>query len=249
MRTRLWFVPFVVVYLTTIAYAWGPERNTYTNSEPSDYAVFNSITDNVALGDERNFVRIGELDSADPYSDEIEIVAGKEYEVYIYFHNDAASNTNETGYGVAKNVRVSSTYPAYISHGNRGTITGNIVWSYVTPDDSSTNESKVWDEAYCTAKGKNIILKYKEKSAVLHNSGEANGVHLPDDLFTENGTPIGYDELDGTLQGCAEYSGYITYTLVAEKGHSQSVIPIIGALVLLCVALSLTFLTLKKYKK
>ena len=87
--------------------AWGPERPTYTNESPASYATFNSITNNVAVGDERNFVRIGEAGSTDPYVNEIEVVPGKEYEVYIYYHNDAASNTNETGFGMATSTKVS----------------------------------------------------------------------------------------------------------------------------------------------
>lgn len=39
---------------------WGPKRPTYTNEHPADHPVFNSITNNAAVGDERDFVRIEE---------------------------------------------------------------------------------------------------------------------------------------------------------------------------------------------
>ncbi len=200
------------------ASAWGPERQTYTNESPAPYATFNSITNNAAVGDERNFVRIGEVGSTDAYRDEIEIVPGKEYEVYIYYHNNAASNTNASGYGMATNTRVSSAYPTILNVGERGMISGIISWSYVTP--SSPNNAQtgtVWDEAYVTTKTEGVSLRYKTGSAVIHNGGASNGSVLPTTLFTEEGTPIGYNKLIGNLPGCAEYSGYITYTLIAEK--------------------------------
>ncbi len=200
------------------ALAWGPERTTYTNESPAPYATFNSITNNVAVGDERNFVRVGEVGSTEPYRDEIEVVPGKEYEVYVYYHNDAASNTNKDGYGMATNTRVSSGYPTTLKPGDRGMVSGIISWSYVTPEKPNDAQTgKVWDEAYLTTKSDNVILRFKAASAVIHNDGAANGSILPTALFSEEGTPIGFNKLAGTIPGCAEYSGYITYTIVAEQ--------------------------------
>ena len=208
------------------ASAWGPERPTYTNEQPADYATFNSITNNVAVGDERNFVRVGEVGSTDPYRDEIEIVPGKEYEVYIYYHNDAGSDTNQSGYGMATNTRVSSGYPTTLNKGDRGMVSGIISWSYVTPSDPNNPQTgKVWDEAYLTTNTDGVVLKFKASSAIIHNSGAANGSILPTALFSEAGTPIGFNKLAGTVPGCAEYSGHITYILVAEKNEDCTTNP------------------------
>lgn len=81
--------------LTSATFAWGPERPTYTNEHPADHAVFNSITNNAAVGDERDFVRIEEKNSGRPYTSAIEVEAGKQYEVYIYYHNDASKTYND----------------------------------------------------------------------------------------------------------------------------------------------------------
>lgn len=203
-------------------HAWGPERPTYTNKAPADHATFNSIIDNVAVGDERNFVRIREAGTSDTYVDELEIVPGHEYEVYIYYHNNAGSDTNASGYGVATNARVSSAYPTVVNTNERGMISGIISWSYVTPSDPDNAETgTVWDEAYVTSKVDGVVLKYKTGTAIIHNGGKANGSVLPSDLFTKEGTPLGYNVLTGTLPGCAEYSGHITYTLVAENPGSS----------------------------
>lgn len=205
----------------TTAFAWGPERTTYTNESPADYATFNSITNNVAVGDERNFVRVGEVGSSNPYRDEIEVVPGKEYEVYIYYHNNAGSDTNTTGYGVATDTRVSSGYPTKLNAGDRGMVSGIITWSWLNPADDSVNDGKVWDEAYLTSQTDGVILRFKAASAIIHNSGNINGSILPTTLFSVKGTPIGFNTLTGTVPGCAEYSGHITYTLVAEKASED----------------------------
>ena len=207
--------------LTSGVQAWGPEnRPTYTNESPAPYATFNSITNNVAVGDERNFVRVAEIGTSETYVDEIEVVPGKEYEVYIYYHNDAGSNTNASGYGIATNVKVSSAYPTSLTKGERGMVSGIISYNYVDLQDK-THDASVWDEAYFTTKYDNVVLRYKTGTAIIHNAGSVNGTVLPTALFTEDGTPIGFNKLSGTIPGCAEYSGYITYTLVAEYTSSE----------------------------
>ena len=205
------------------ASAWGPtDRPTYTNESPADYATFNSIINNSAVQDERNFVRVREAGTDNTYVDELEVIPGKEYEVYIYYHNDAGSNTNSSGFGIATDVRVSSAYPTLINPGERGMISGIINWSYVMPGDpDNARNGTVWDEAYLTTNSPDTVLRYKTGTAVIHNSGKASGSVLSDALFTEAGTYIGFNKLTGVLPGCAEYSGYITYTLVAELTSSE----------------------------
>ena len=197
--------------------AWGPSRTTYTNENPAPYATFNSITNNAAVGDERNFVRVRELGNNAKYSDEVEVTPGKEYEVYIYYHNNAATNTNASGVGVATAVKASSAYPTVLHTNERGMISGIISWSYVENTTSAAKNGQVWDEAYLTTKTDGVVLRYKTGTATIHNGGAANGSVLSSDLFTTSGTYLGYDKLGGVLPGCAKYSGYITYTLVAEK--------------------------------
>lgn len=206
---------------TGTANAWGPERTTYTNKAPADYATFNSITDNVAVGDERNFVRIREAGTSNEYVDTLEIQPGHEYEVYIYYHNNAASDTNASGYGMATNVRMSSAYPTLVNTNEKGMISGIISWSYVTPSDPNNAQTgTVWDEAYVTSSVDGVVLKYKTGTATIHNGGATDGTILPTALFTTEGTPLGYNQLTGTLPGCAEYSGYVNYVLVAENPGS-----------------------------
>ena len=206
-------ITFLAPWATTFAY--GPARDTYTNEVPADHVTFNSITNNVALGDERNFVRIREADSGNKYGDEVKVVPGKEYEVYIYYHNNAASNLNASGKGIANNVRITTNFDSAVNSSKKATITAFINATDATP-------TRIWDEAYMTTDSTaDIVLRYVNASATIHNAGSTNGMKLSTDLFGDDtkgeGQYIGVNKLDGRLPGCAEYSGYITYRLRAEQ--------------------------------
>lgn len=191
--------------------AWGPERPTYTNDEPAQKAVFNSITDNAAVGDERDFVRIAEKDSNATHSSDIKLEAGKQYEVYIYYHNDASGTYNDKAHGyvgVARDVRLSSAFPQELKKGERGKVVGIIT-------ASNTDPLQVWDEAYITAT-EPMTLHYVIGSAKIYNQHDTNGSVLSSNLFTETGTFLGVDMLNGIVLGCAEYSGQVVYTIQTE---------------------------------
>lgn len=202
------------VFLGTSAMAvtWGPDRPTYTNENPADHAVFNSITNNAAVGDERDFVRIAEkkADGSAQYVDELILEAGKEYEVFIYFHNDASATYNDAEHdrvGIAKDVRVAATYPDRLEAGESGSVFAKIT-------SSNTNPLEVWDDAKVTAK-ETITLAYVDTSAVitLDPRWALNSSKLPRDLFSQEGMLLGLSSFNGWIPGCQEYSGAITYTL------------------------------------
>lgn len=194
--------------------AWGPERDTYTMASPAKSATFNSITDNAAVGDERDFVRIVKVGTGAAYSNEVTLEDGAEYEVYIYYHNDASSTYNTKDYdykGLARETRLASSFPINVKSGERGTVSGTISSSTTTPE-------KVWDEAYVKAEeGKEFNLAYKEGSAKIYNDWGVNGSTLSTALFSEKGTFLGLDNLDGLILGCDEFSGQVVYKLVATE--------------------------------
>lgn len=196
----------LVLAPTTLA--WGPERPSYTNEHPADHAVFNSITNNAAVGNEFDFVRIEEKSSGRPYTSKIEVEAGKQYEVYIYYHNDASKTYNDSAHnrvGVARDVRLSSNFPDKLSAGEEGIVSGKIM-------ASNTDPKEVWDEAFITAK-QDMTLHYVEGSAKIYNKYAVNGSVLSTNLFSDMGTFIGLNELNGVILGCEEYSGQIVYTI------------------------------------
>lgn len=190
------------------ALAWGPQRDTFTNKKPADHAVFNSITDNAAVGDERDFVRIEERNSNRPYSSEILVEPGKDYDIYIYYHNDASSTYNDAEHeyiGVARDVRLLSYFPQQLSKGERQAVVGTIM-------AGNTDPESVWDEAYITAT-EDITLHYIEGSAKIYNLWEVNENVLSTSLFSQDGVLLGLDELNGVIPGCDEYSGSVVYSI------------------------------------
>ena len=197
--------------------AYGPERRTFTVKEPADYPTFNSITDNPAVGDERNFVRVIEVGNGGNYRDTAKVTAGKEYEVYIYFHNNAKSrlNNEEGAPGIAKQVKVATGLSTWtINSSKKAKISATI-------SSINTNPTEVWDEAYLeTDSAKDIVLKYVSASAIIHNGYGANGTVLSQSLFSTEGTYIGEEYLNGYIPGCAEFSGFITYRLRADVADS-----------------------------
>ncbi len=201
------FVP--AAQTLALAGPWGPERPTFTWEKPASYATFNSMTNNPTLGDERNFVRIRAVGDA-KYVDEVRLEAGKTYEVYSYYHNNASPSIGTTAIGIADNVRMSANFPAQIKAGEKLSV--NTIISA-----SDTNPLSVWDGAYVTADS-DLYLRYVPGSAMIHNGGDLNKQAVgPDYLFSEGGALLGYNKFSGLLPGCNEYAGYVTYQFVADQ--------------------------------
>jgi len=200
------------VIVPAALFAWGPSRTTYTIEQPADHVVFNSITNNPAYGDERQFVQIKEADAPNSsYSTSASLVAGKTYEMYVYYHNNAASNLNDAAHGyrgVATGAYMRSALPA--------TVTGNTkATAYVGAANASPSEVYA-DVTMTSANGSPVALRYVANSAHIYNGGASNGSALSDNIIT-SGVPLGYDKLDGVVPGCNNYAGYVTFKFVAAQ--------------------------------
>ena len=199
------------IIIPTIAFAYGPERpQTYTYENPAPRVTFNSITNNPQVGDERNFVRIKEDVTGATYGDNVTLTPGKVYSMSVYYHNNAASNLNASGAGIAQNAKLRMELPGVVKPGVNAVLSGNISASNAIP-------TTVWDEAY----GKNetngdIALRYIENSATFTSNGAVNGQKLPDTLFT-TGANLGYDSQNGQLPGCNEYAGFVTFKFRVDQ--------------------------------
>lgn len=198
-----------------VAMAWGPERETYTMEVPAPHATFNSITDNPYLGDERDFVRIAEDNGT--YANEVKLEDGKIYMIYIGYHNDAASSTNESGEGISLNTKVMTTFPKEIAAGEQKMISAII-------SSTTADPAEVWDEVYITA-DEDLKIQYVADSATIHNDWALDGTKLPNTVFTETGAMIGVEEANGTVFGCAEFSGYVIYRIKAYKEGTPTETP------------------------
>lgn len=192
----------LAVMLPATLFAWGPDRATYTIEKPADHVTFNSITNNPNYGDERNFVTIKDATNANAggWVDELNVENNKEYYVRAYVHNNAADNLNL----VANNVTANFNVPT--STAKRVQIDGYI---------SSTNASptKVWDQAAFTS-STDFKLDYIEGSATYTNNVFTNGTALSDSVTT-TGALLGYNQLNGNIPGCFQYSGLVIFKVKA----------------------------------
>ena len=194
---------------------WGPKnRPTYTWSNPADHVTFNSMTDNPEIGDESNFVRVRKVGSQEKFSNNVTVEPGSEYEVFVYYHNNASAKLNDGDHrGVAQNVRLRmDKITDRLEAGHAAVIKGTISASNATPKE-------VWSTSYLHAK-ETVSLRYVPNSAKLSNSGSLNGSTLNDDaLFgKDGGTFLGYTKnYWGVIPGCNEFAGYVKFRIKADK--------------------------------
>jgi uncharacterized repeat protein (TIGR01451 family)/LPXTG-motif cell wall-anchored protein len=197
-----------VIAIPASLFAWGPDRPTFTTAVPARYVTFNSITDNPSQGDERDFMLVRDsVDSNTTYSNQANLVAGHQYTVYVYYHNNAAANLGLK----SLNTYVRAEIPAIVNNGSNGVIAN----SYVTSSNARPNE--VHDDiSFNNATGGDIALRYVPGSATIHNFGATNGQALSDSIVT-SGAIIGYNALDGVVPGCNQYAGYVTFNVQADQ--------------------------------
>lgn len=190
----------VAIIVPASLQAWGPSRTTYTVAHPADKITFNSITDNPAVGDERNFVVVKDAanTSNGGWQDNITVQPGKEYLVRMYVHNNAATSLNLT----ATDTRVSATVPT--TTGKNVSISGFV-------SAANSDPLKIWDDVSFNSI-QNFNLAYEAGSAQIWNNGYAtSGQPLPDSIVTSTGALVGYNGPDGKVPGCFQYANYIYF--------------------------------------
>lgn len=183
---------------------WGPSRPTFTMEKPATYVTFNSITNNNTEADERYFVSAKAMGGK--WADTTVVENGKEYVVKMYVHNNAATNYNL----VAENVRAYAIVP---------TGTGAVLGLSGKISASNAKPGTVWDATtFKSANGERFTLSYVPGSASYANAKDkkARNFKLSDDLATAKGVALGYDQMDGKMPGCIQYSGYVTYKVKAN---------------------------------
>ena len=192
-------------------YAWGPSRTTFTMEKPATYVTFNSITDNPDVGDERNFLRVRDADSkywqegtTNGWTDTISnMQEGHTYTIRMYVHNNASANLGL----VANNVRAHVNLPTKDTTWGKQFEINGYLWS------DNAKPTEIWD---------NIVLKsdkafhVKVVSAKYYNNirtEASDGFTLGDEVYTATGAGtgalLGYQQMDGKIPGCLEYSGYV----------------------------------------
>lgn len=203
---RFAMVAAILVASSTAAltFAWGPDRPTFTMESPAPYVTFNSITNNPAYGDEREFTLIKDLTTGAAIGDEATLVAGHEYQVQIYVHNDASETLNESGVGVAKDTTIKATIPS--------TVNGDAkLYGHVSASNAAPRE--VYDSVALKSAGE-VSLEYVAGSAKLVT--QYQNVALGDTLAT-TGVKAGDQDLSGNWRGCANQSGVVTFKIKVKE--------------------------------
>jgi uncharacterized repeat protein (TIGR01451 family) len=196
-----------------ISNAWGPaSRATFTEDKPASYVTFNSIINDSNYGDERNFVLVKDATNTEAggFRDVVNVEDDHTYLVRVFVHNNAAANLNL----VAEDVRLA----AGITPGL--TKNGEIE---VRVRSSNANPNEIWDEVNLKA-NKEFQIAYVSGSGRYYTN--ANGFStfaLGDEIVTDkNGVKLGYDKLDGRIQGCYKYSGIATFKVKVNFVGSPS---------------------------
>ncbi len=201
-----------VTVIPASVFAWGPSRQTFTIQNPAPYVTFDSITNNPSHGDERNFMQVRDKDATNAgYVDQIPLTGGKEYVIYMYYHNNAASNLNASGVGIAHGAFAKAEIPALVKNGESTKAAGYVGAANAQP-------TSVFDDiTFQNNTGGDIALRYVPGSTTIHNFGSTNGATMPDTILTSSGVKLGYNALDGNLPGCNDYAGYITFRVKADQ--------------------------------
>ena len=126
-----------------------------------------------------------------------------EYVIRIYIHNNAASNLDLTAHDVRASIMLPNEYARKISVGCK----------ISCPD---ADPKGVWDGTnFYSDDERSFALTYVEDSLRYYNN--AGTFRLQDETqgdysaFTNKGVLLGFDEMDGVIPGCMQYSGYITF--------------------------------------
>lgn len=198
--------------------AWGDSANgrpSYTleqinAGELGDKIVFNSISKNQVIGDEKNFVgaKVAGANVSTWNANTIDVKDGETYTIRLYVHNNNPKGRD----AVATGVKATFSIPTTVS--NSQTIIGYL-------DSTNATPNRYWDEVTLNA-SENIYLEYVPGSAKFNNrAGDGNGAErtfsIPDSVIT-SGATLGYDSMDGNIPGCYGFSGVVT---IDVKVHSS----------------------------
>jgi uncharacterized repeat protein (TIGR01451 family) len=200
---------------------WGPDRPTFDYNVPCDNGqnansrcgsltgpVFNSFIHTPSYGDERNFTTIadvvpGQSPTEGDFKETSNAQPGKEYWVRTLVHNDANQSTNDAAHnfiGVAHNTRVRLQIPTEAGNGVE-------VMTHVTADNAAPNH--VWDTASLANQTQKFDVSYVPGSAAIYNGVHQGGMALSDEIVSANGTKIGFENMNGDVPGCFDFSAYV----------------------------------------
>lgn len=186
----------------------GPSRVMYSSPDDIAGVVLNSLN-NYSDMNEAEFVGI-RADAESGYKREMLIEPGCDYEVRIFYHNDANEDSFESN-----GTKVRAYYSKSVDIGSEGIISAALA-------SENAETPLIWDGIRLSS-SEALPLSYKIASAKIQNRWKSNGHILPQTFFSEDGVFIGADELNGVLP--AGDMGQVTFIIHAggkKKDNSIS---------------------------
>jgi len=195
LTTALALVSLGIVGIVYAAVTFGPDRPTFTWANPASYITFNSITDNPVWGDERQLLKVRDVNAnTSAYATQAQVSDNQEIVMAVYFHNNAETFLNLT----ATNTTVKFDLPS-------NSATTLSPKAYITADNATPRQ--VWSTADLSG-SRPFSLTYEPGTAKLYTN-YVNGVAVSDNVVS-SGALIGTNGTNGNVLGCGQFSGYIT---------------------------------------
>lgn len=172
--------------------------------------IFNPYDNVAGQGDESDFVRVRKTGTQNAFSNNVNdaCVDGQEVSVQVYIHNGASQDYNGTnfdGTAVARDTKLALTKSS-------NNVNGKL---------SASNAPSLMDSANITCNGQPVEFEYVLGSALQTNS--QGNVPISNNVFSSNGTLIGFEGANGTLPACWEYVT-IVYAKVVIKKPAEPVV-------------------------
>jgi hypothetical protein len=173
--------------LADIQAGWGPPRKLFSVKDQVSEAVFNSITDDPEIGDERRFLQLHEVGAKGGIRDQdFALQPGRTYEGYVNFHNNAsAASPDQTSY----DSRISVQLPATVSGRERASA---IIRS------GTADPPAIWRSLVLTVPADSpVAIRIVPGAAMMYTGRIPSGVPIAEgDLFSDRGALVGCANLD-----------------------------------------------------
>lgn len=189
-----------------LAAGWGPKRPTYSFEDGgAPYPVFNSLTDNAGVGDERNFLQ-GRVEGSDVWADSVDAKVGDTVILRLYINNggrdDLVDSTAGSIHGA--NLRL-------ISYRQENT---HAIFGVLSADNAIT----VWDAMYVEVPDGTSVNLEEAPVRLYSNATDTDpgAGRVLDGACSPEGAPIGYAANDGVIRPEVKYSMYAIARLVVD---------------------------------
>ena len=171
------------------------------------FPVFNSIVNHPEYGDEGQFIHIRAL-GGEQWSRNITIQDGMQYEVEVFYKNDALPkyNNEENNYcSVATKTTMAISVPSKLSGDGK----------IIVKITSLNSQNEAIDEISLIAPNDdNRTINWILGSGKIYNKWKSNEQILPSWLFSyPEGALLGCNEVNGIIPGGDDYSGKVRFFL------------------------------------